>query len=432
METAIRNALERSERDDPQVRARIYQSARQALKAGLQKQDITDPQIVDSQQRRLEDKIREIELEERQRAAEQKAALAAVPAGRSDGRSDGRADAQDLAGQGRFDDGHLRADIAPPVASTLSAGADETGRLGGQTRDSQGGGNAGVDPSALSGALGGMRADAASDRLVAPGDARSDKSSAAGPARRRWSRKARRDDRAAGPANSDHAPQVPGEKRKRRRRGLISRLFISVTLLSFLALASWWAFTSGLFLTDAQRDTSVPNPPPSVQEEDFSGHAGEVFNPQQGFSADWIEVYAPDGKVEVRPGQDASTEIVAMADGPALRITSRSPGETGDVAIPVSVDVLRELSGKTSTIALTLQAVGDTAVQLAVRCDFSSLGTCSRHRVMSMQERADSLFRVTFDRSLAPTQPGRLYVNSDILGGSKPILLYSIRVLPGQ
>lgn len=42
LETAIRTALENADRDNPEVRARIYQSARQALEAGLRKQDITD------------------------------------------------------------------------------------------------------------------------------------------------------------------------------------------------------------------------------------------------------------------------------------------------------------------------------------------------------------------------------------------------------
>ncbi len=132
------------------------------------------------------------------------------------------------------------------------------------------------------------------------------------------------------------------------------------------------------------------------------------------------------------PGAQAKAETIAMADGPALRITSASPDAAGDVGIEVPVEVLRELAGKTSTIALTLQAGADQSVQLAVRCDFSSLGNCSRHRVMATQERSDTLFRVTFDRTLVPTQPGRILINSDILGSRQPIVVYSIRVLPGQ
>lgn len=399
LETAIRNALARSERDDAHVRSRIYQSARQALDAGLKKQDITDPDVIDRQRRSLEDKIREIEIEERRRIklAEQELAARAAQEVRLDA----------------------------PVTDEPTDRLDEPS-LGGQTRDPSRA--PAEDQSAFDG-LAAMRAEPASDRLVPPAPSQT------APKASRFGRKKKSVDAvsadAAAPAIG-RAPTVPGEKRQRRRRGLVSRLFIYVTFFAFLALGGWWAYSSGLFLTPEQRDTSVPNPPPAVAEEDFNGAAAQVFNPRQGFSDDWLEVYAADSKVSVTPGPEASAEVVAMADGPALRITSRSPGAGGDVAIPVPVDVLRDMAGKTSTIALTLQAVGNTSVQLAVRCDFSSLGTCSRHRVMAMQERADTLFRVTFDRTLAPTQAGRIYVNSDILGGSQPLLLYSVRILPGQ
>lgn len=65
LETAIRNALERSDRSNAEIRARIYQSARQALENGLQKQQIEDPEVISVQRQRLEAVIRAIEMEER-------------------------------------------------------------------------------------------------------------------------------------------------------------------------------------------------------------------------------------------------------------------------------------------------------------------------------------------------------------------------------
>ena len=65
LETAIRNALEKSDRSNAEVRARIYQSSRQALEAGLRKQGIDDPQVVAQQRQRLEGLIHQIENEER-------------------------------------------------------------------------------------------------------------------------------------------------------------------------------------------------------------------------------------------------------------------------------------------------------------------------------------------------------------------------------
>src|SRR3546814_15004832 len=78
LETAIRNALEKSDRANPDIRERIYQSARHALDAGLGKQGIGDPQLVAAQRQRLERAIRTIEAEERaalQASAERKSVV---------------------------------------------------------------------------------------------------------------------------------------------------------------------------------------------------------------------------------------------------------------------------------------------------------------------------------------------------------------------
>ncbi|UIY29969.1 hypothetical protein LZK73_03950 [Neorhizobium galegae] len=84
------------------------------------------------------------------------------------------------------------------------------------------------------------------------------------------------------------------------------------------------------------------------------------------------------------------------------------------------------------TVALTLQSGQNSSVQLSVRCDFGSLGNCSRHRFTATQEKLEALFRVTFERSLAPNRPGRLIFNSGIDGADRAVLLYSVRILPGQ
>lgn len=452
LETAIRNALSRADRGDATVRARIYQSARQALEAGLVKQDITDPEVIGAQRVRLEHKIREIEFEERERLREEtRLAREAQVDAEAPVRQTANVD-DSLLGAGHIETPHAH-DAAPMGAAATGAGAfTHQPHLGGQTRaslnhdaspaddqlradesltvDAPGDARAASAPDDGLGDLGAMRAEPQADRLAPTDGVSQERGRKAGKAAKTAKRaKGRRDDADQPSA----APGIPGEKRPRRRRGFFSRLFIYFTFFAFCAMGLWWAYSGGLFLTDAERDTSVPNPPATVTEEDFTGQqASPSFDPQQGFSDEWLEVYAAGGKIQATAGADASVETVAMADGPALRITSRSPDASGDVAIPVPVDVLRELGGKTSTIALTLQAAGDNGVQLAVRCDFSSLGTCTRHRVMALQERSDTLFRVTFDRTLAPNQPGRIFINSDILGSRQPVLLYSVRILPGQ
>ncbi|MBT9372047.1 hypothetical protein [Rhizobium sp. CSW-27] len=415
LETAIRNALARSDRGDADIRARIYQSARQALEAGLRKQEISDPEVIAAERRRLEAKIGEIEAEERARPeAETPEAVTPVVVSPDPGERRTRSEPAPAVAPARRE--AVPSSALPPEASL------EVGSVSPPSKDPRPDPADAGSPGSI-GDLGGMRAERGADRLAA--DSRG-KVQAARPPR---GRKAKAAARAA--ARQEAAPAIPGEKRRRRRRGILSRLFVWFTFLVFIGMGGWWVVTSGLLLTPEQRDTSVPNPPARVEEEDFAG-APAHFDPQRGFSADWLEVFGPDRKPVVTPGSAATAETVAMADGPALKITSAVPNANGEVAIEVPAAILRDLAGKTSTIALTLQSAGDMSVQLAVRCDFPGLGDCSRHRVMATQERSDTLFRVSFAGNLVPNLPGRIYLNSDILNGGSGVLVYSLRVLPGQ
>ncbi|MDO1580891.1 hypothetical protein [Rhizobium oryzicola] len=409
LETAIRNALERSDRSDPENRARIYQSARQALEAGLRKQSVTDPQVIFAQRQRLEDKIQEIEIQERVRLREAaREPEPDVPDILVDSPAEPVAadrhlePEMTLGGQSRASSPEAAAPVADilhvaPVAPVSRANAEPVPNDGDGFSE--------------------MRAEREAERPAAP----------IAPSKK--NKRAKADTEPA----AEYAPQVPGEKRKRRkRRGTIGYI-LSLMVLAGVGYGGWWAYSNGLLLLPAGKSANAPVNRAGLARDPGTGREpGAAFDPQRGFSSDWLEVFSAGGKAAASPGKDASADPMPRADGTALRITSRSPGASGDVGIDVPVDILRQLSGKTSTIALTLQSASDNSVQLSVRCDFSSLGSCSRHRVTATQERSDTLFRVAFDRTLAPNQPGRIYINSDILGGSQPVFLYSIRVLPGQ
>ncbi len=82
LETAIRQALERSDRTSAETRARIYQSARNALEAGLRKQNIVDSVVVAQQRHRLETVIHGIEQEEQRAISSAPASQPAAPAAR--------------------------------------------------------------------------------------------------------------------------------------------------------------------------------------------------------------------------------------------------------------------------------------------------------------------------------------------------------------
>ncbi|MBP1841970.1 hypothetical protein J2046_000214 [Rhizobium petrolearium] len=407
LETAIRNALERSDRVNREVRARIYQSARQALDAGLRKQGVSDRLTIMQQQELLERKIQEIEAEELKRL-EQPAPMPVVefdtrlPYDPEPQRVDPPVQTTAASGPARREpevmlDGETRsattapaASTAPPVEAAAAAPMGSSGDLGG---------------------LGAARAE----RLEAV--------PAAKPAKAAKAKKA-----PAPPSGT--TLDVPPERaaKPRRRRGFLSHLMTWLITLAVVGGACWWFYQSGMVQSFIEEAMKAADRATAAG----SGERPIAFDPRSGFSDDWAEIFVPSRAAELKPGNQAQVEAVAGAEGQAVRIVSATPGEGGDVAIDVPPEVLREMAGKSSTVALTLQSAQDSSVQLSVRCDFGSLGNCSRHRFTATQEKQDVLFRVTFERSLAPNSPGRLIVNSGLDGADRPVLLYSVRILPGQ
>ncbi|MGH6810702.1 MAG: biotin transporter BioY [Ensifer adhaerens] len=386
LETAIRNALERSDRTSAETRARIYQSARQALETGLQKQGIEDQNVVAQQRHRLEAVIHAIETEER-------AALKARPAPAPSVSLDD-AVAQRAAATARPEpqpSGPDRRD--PAFAGQAPRNGQNDGGLGGLRADRDG-------PVVSTAAAGEVAARQSSDGrgAVAP------------------------EERA-----------MDGRTRRRKRGRLLSLTMVVATLAAALVAAVWWVETNNLLQSPAARDTNVANPPATVASQDFDGAAGlQTLGAQEGFTGDWVEVYTPGKTGAITPGPQATAEPVNDDGGQRVLLTSADADASGDVTIEIPAAILAELSGKTSTLALTVQATPGKATEFAVECNFSSLGECGRHRFTLHDERVDMLFKVTFDRSLAPSAAGQLVINSDISGGGKGLNLYAIRVLPGQ
>ncbi len=379
LETAIRNALEKSDRSNAEVRARIYQSSRQALEAGLRKQGIDDPQVVAQQRQRLESLIHLIENEERNRLLDRVEQQLRPPATESPQQYDHGVDP-----------------VSQPAHHDTMAVEPE---LRGETRDVRPGAAAIVPEAPTAGRRNGK-----------PGK------------------------RGSSAADASLAFRPEGAVGRRKRRGLFARLFIYVTLLAFIGFGAWWVYSSGLLLSPEQRDTSVPNPPAQVQAEDFNGtEPAPSLSAGRGFSDDWVEVFnAERGSSGVSAGPRATVENIATPAGKALRVTSKSVAQDGAVSVEVPVEVMRDMAGKSSTISITLQSSSDRQTQVSVSCDFATLGDCSRHRFTATAERADMLLNTTFERSLAPNAPGKIFINSDIDGSGRPVNLYSVRILPGQ
>ena len=376
LETAIRQALERSERANSETRARIYQSARNALEAGLKKQDVHDPDVVAQQRHRLEGVIHAIELEER---ASLKAAASVPPPVRDETSN-------------------------TPVPS---AELDDDIHMPSERIDDR------ADSPVVDGGLSGLRPE----RRDGP---RGVEAPPIAPA--------------AGKRGKSAKAEMAAAKPRRRKRGsFLSFVMVVTTLVAAGVMGAWWVETSGLFKTAAERDTSVANPPSTVQSEDFDGAAGlKTLGPQAGFSGDWVDVFTPADASNLKAGSRAAADPISDERGQRLRITSATPDADGNVSIAIPASVLEQISGKTSTVALSVQSDTGKQTQFSVECDFSSLGDCGRHRFTVNEEKNDMLFKVTFDRSLAPSSPGRILINSDVTGAGNSLSIYAVRILPGQ
>ncbi len=250
------------------------------------------------------------------------------------------------------------------------------------------------------------------------------------------------------PRSMNFKPERAAVRRKPRK--FFSRLLVFCILLAFLGVGAWWIKTSGVLMSAAQRDTSVPNPPAHIDSQDFSGNGNDddtsdqddnsgpvnpglaTIDPQNSFSAEWLEVLKPTDAPKVTTSSQSKAENVSENEGPAVRLTSLSSGPDGSGSVEVPVNVLQQMAGKASTVALTLQSTSDAPTQITVECDFGSLGRCGRHRFTVSRQKTDSLFQVKFDRAMAPTGSGRLIINSDVDGKARGVNIYAIRVLPGQ
>ncbi|MCQ2005468.1 hypothetical protein [Rhizobium sp. NRK18] len=408
LDAAIRNALERANRSDPRVRAKIYQSARRALESGLEKQGIDDPVTIAAQRGRLERVIAAIEQEEELR-------LPPEPE--------------------EFDE-------PEPEETYPEAAPEPEPRHHAPLPQQQKPAPASVYPEPD------LTHDAPPAADAGWFDAPAVSTSASGPSsangRRRAPPPAANDLSALGaadarPAGSDRPqladmldlPATPSAK-PRRRRGLFSRIFMVSVVIAFIGIGLGWALEAGL-LGGGAGDEAPQSPTPQVAAEDSDAtDKPQTVGIQTGFSSEWIELFTPQNISVLNARQNATIDPVDTSTGPAIQMTSTSADDDGSVTVTIPPAILRAMAGKRSTIALTFQSSSETNVQVSVQCDFSTLGGCGRHRFTVSQEKTDTLFQVTFARSLTPNSPGKLIINPDLQAKGNGINLYAVRLLPGR
>lgn len=211
--------------------------------------------------------------------------------------------------------------------------------------------------------------------------------------------------------------------KKKRRFPIFSLILVCALAVAFLGIGVVWVVVGGVLESPAQRDTSVPNPPATIDSEDFAG----LPSPDGAFSGDWIEVFAPQDLSRVTGRGAAQVQLVETDNRQALRVVSTSAETDGEALFELGPGVLQSLGGGQAMVAMTLRSATETPTQIYVRCELPGNGDCGRRRFDVTYEAGDIIFSLDLSAG-GGSQPAILAINSDVAGAGNGVDIYSIRI----
>ncbi|MBO6637038.1 MAG: hypothetical protein JJ920_08930 [Roseitalea sp.] len=213
-------------------------------------------------------------------------------------------------------------------------------------------------------------------------------------------------------------------------RGPFATGFAVIVAAALVFGGLWWIITSGAFVSEEARDTSVPNPPRELGDDDFAGRDAQSGSAPrttgQQDEGEWVMLFTPadPAALSLEGGATASMETDPFGDYARLV----TPADTGRVYIDVPVGTLQMLAGSRVQVSLSARADDGRPTQMSVTCDFGPLGDCGRRRFDVGQSATEFLFHVDLPDGAAPSEPGFLILRTDIEADGRAINLLSARV----
>jgi hypothetical protein len=398
IEKAIRNAFEKGNAEDRAFREKVYRSAFAALDRALQANPSLTVEAAINRRKAMQAKITEIESEFQPAAPAPSAAPAPVTGVAAEPAAD-----DDVVPEPRVDSAEERAASTAPEPVAAAGTASEP------TFDVS------VEPERRGTAEPSVGAPEVSlDWRVEPRDASPtpDISGARTPT-------------LAGDTTAEVAPDR--DERRARRRLPFAQMFLAATVLAAIGIGGWWAFQTGLLKTPAERDTTVPNPPATVESEDFipEAEAPPLLPGQADAERNWITVFAPENATQVAAPADTSAEVMEDDSGSFLRIRSGTSGSA--IVFDVGQGVLEQIAGKKATFDIVARAEEGQETEMSVDCNFGELGDCGRRRYAVGYQQGDYLFELDFPDA-NPGSGGTIAINSDFSNQGKAVDIYEIRV----
>lgn len=219
----------------------------------------------------------------------------------------------------------------------------------------------------------------------------------------------------------------------RPRTRIYSKLLSVVILIAFIVIGTIFVITTGAFQSVQERDTSVPNPP--LQLEDENSDAGTARAPalasdgtsdERARQEGWVTLFSPSDPTTL--GLSGGAEVAIQSDpfGDFARVLT--PTEGAQVQVDVPVGTLLDLQGFPVQVNIVARSDEGQPTEFSVTCDLGALGDCGRRRFNVGQAPAEYLFRLNLPSVDEINEAGRINIRTDINGNERPLNLLAVRI----
>jgi hypothetical protein len=204
-------------------------------------------------------------------------------------------------------------------------------------------------------------------------------------------------------------------------------LFILVTLLAFLIMGLWVAYTTGSLKLRSESDTPVEDVV-SIAPQDAPAPGSAPVPAAAPAENDWLMIFRPDNPGDLVVDPTIKAELAGSGPLAHLRIEpAASSGAESAVIFSIGKGILEQIAGKSAVFDIVAAADDNNPTQISVLCDFAGLGDCGRKRYRIDAATSDNLFQIEFPEG-APAGDGQVIINPDVDGKGRSLEIYAIKV----
>ncbi len=205
-------------------------------------------------------------------------------------------------------------------------------------------------------------------------------------------------------------------------------LFILITLLAFLVMGVWIAYSTGALKLRGSEETVPDNTVLVAPQDQPIAPAVPTQNAAPAPADDWLMIFRPDNPGDLVVDPTISANVAGTGPLAHLRIEPAA-STTGEAAVVFAIGkgILEQIAGKNVVFDIVAAAADDKPTQISILCDFAGLGDCGRKRYQVDGVTSDNLFQIEFPAG-KPTGDGEIILNPDVDGKGRALEIYAIKV----